>query len=134
MEDNQQGSGQQAPPPEPPPSTPPTASTESPNRTIMVILSYLGILALIPLLVEKDDQEVQWHAKHGLILLATWIVVSIALIVLSAVPIIGQILGCAVGPLLWIAILVVHIICIVKGVGGERFKLPFVSDFVDQWK
>ncbi len=31
----------------------------SSNRTVMLILSYLGLLALVPLLVEKDDQEVQ---------------------------------------------------------------------------
>ena len=51
----------------------------------MLILSYFGLLALIPLLVEKDDAEVQWHAKHGLILMATWIAVSIVLTILAGV-------------------------------------------------
>ena len=40
----------------------------SSDRTIMLVLSYLGILALIPLLMKKDDPEVQWHAKNGLAL------------------------------------------------------------------
>ncbi|UCF35428.1 MAG: DUF4870 domain-containing protein [Acidobacteriota bacterium] len=138
MLENQQGSGP-TPPPQTPPQTPPTgapppASNASPNRTIMLVLSYLGILALIPLLVEKDDQEVQWHAKHGLILMVTWIVLSIVLMVLSGLPVIGPILGCAVGPIIWLAILAIHIICIVKAVGGDRFKLPVISDFADQWK
>lgn len=100
----------------------------------MIVLAYLGILALIPLLIEKEDDEVQWHAKHGIVLLVTWIVVSIALTILSAVPGVGWIFGCAIGPILWLVILVIHIVCIVKGVNGERFRLPVVSDFADQWK
>ena len=32
----------------------------------MIVLAYFGLLALIPLLMEKEDAEVQWHAKHGL--------------------------------------------------------------------
>jgi len=40
--------------PESPPPSPPSQQ-ESANRTVMLILSYLGILALVPLLVEKDD-------------------------------------------------------------------------------
>ena len=100
----------------------------------MVVLSYFWMLALIPLLVEKEDAEVQWHAKHGLILMITEIALYIALSILAFVPWIGAILGCAVTPFLSLAIFIVHIICIVKALKGERFKLPVVSDFVDQWK
>ena len=49
----------------------------------MIVLSYLWILALVPLLVEKDDKEVQWHAKHGIVLMvaeiAFWIVFNIVI-------------------------------------------------------
>ena len=48
----------------------------------MIVLSYLGLLALIPLLVEKNDKEVQWHAKHGLVLLVAEIVLFIGLSIL----------------------------------------------------
>ena len=40
-----------------------------PNRGVMIVLAYLWLLALVPLLVEKQDPEVQWHAKHGLVLM-----------------------------------------------------------------
>ena len=47
----------------------------------MIVLSYLWLLALVPLLVEKDDKEVQWHAKHGIVLMVAeivfWIIVTI---------------------------------------------------------
>src|SRR5687768_9624613 len=67
------------PPPPPPPSSGGPTGTGgyvSPNRNLMIVLSYLGILAVIPLVAEKEDREVQWHAKHGLVLLAAEIVIS----------------------------------------------------------
>ena len=119
----------EAPPPPPPPE--PAAGgggggQESSNRTLMIVLSYLGLLALIPLLMEKDDQEVQWHAKHGLVLFAFWVVLSL---VLGLIPP----LGCVATPLISIAALVVHIICIVKGINGERFLIPALSDLADKF-
>ncbi len=120
-----------APPPPEPPAAPPTASAGGPN-TVMIVLSYLWILALVPLLVEKDDKEVQWHAKHGLVLLAAEILFWIAMTILLQVPFLG-ILGCLVGPLLWLVFLAIHVICIVKGVGGDRFIIPGVSQYADKF-
>ena len=125
------------------PPAPDTGETEtpespqqytSPNRTVMLVLAYLGILALIPLLVETRDQEVQWHAKHGIVLIATWIVVSIALMFITALPVVGWILGCGVAPLLWLGIAVFHVVAIVKAVNGSRLRIPTVSDFADKWQ
>jgi len=99
----------------------------------MLILSYLGILALIPLLVEKDDPEVQWHAKHGLVLTVGWIVLFIALAILTSFPFVGVFLGCAVGPLLSLVILVVHIVGMIKALKGERLIIPVISDYADKW-
>ncbi len=113
------------------------ASVPSANRTIMVILSYLGILALVPLLVEKGDKEVQWHAKHGLVLLVVEIILFIALaiigIILGHIPVLGCLTGALLHMLLWLAILVVHIMCIVKGVNGQRFTLPYISEYADRF-
>ena len=116
----------------------PAGGAPSSNRTIMIVLSYLGILALIPFLVEKNDREVQWHAKHGLILLAVEVVVYIVLRIIVGIslhiPLIGCIgasLGCVAWFVLFLAILAVHITCIVKGINGERFRLPFISQYAD---
>ena len=118
--------------PESPPPSPPSQQ-ESSNRTVMLILSYLGILALVPLLVEKDDPEVQWHAKQGLVLLASWIVLHIVLAILYSFPFLGMFLGCAVAPLLWLVILVIHIIAMIKALEGKRFIIPVISDYADKW-
>lgn len=132
------GPGAGAPPP-PPPSgggtTPPPAGGESPNRGIMIVLSYLGLLALIPLLVEKEDREVQWHAKHGLVLTVFWFIVWVAL------AIVGMALawvdvgctGCVLQSVLLIVMLVVHVMAIVKGLNGQRLILPGISQFADRF-
>jgi uncharacterized membrane protein len=144
MEDTPQGPNDSAPPPPPPADPAPEPPKEtgpaevvSDNRNIMVVLSYLGLLALIPLLVEKDDREVQWHAKHGLVLTVVEVVVFIALQVL--IMVLGAVsggLGCVFGllvPLFMLAVLIVHIMCIVKGLNGQRFLIPGVSDFADRF-
>ena len=132
-----------SPPPPPPsahpPAPPPPASSggESGNRTIMIVLAYFGPLALIPYLVEKEDREVQWHAKHGLVLFGAEIVLWFVLIILNiAITAVFAPLGCLTSIgflLLGLAILVFHIMCMVKGVNGERLKIPQVSDFADRF-
>ena len=119
------------------PETPATGGTVSPNRSVMIVLSYLWILAIVPLLVEKDDREVQWHAKHGLVLLVAEIVVWIAITVVSSV--LGAVtagLGCVVSmltPFVSLAFLVLHILCIVKGLNGQRFIIPGISQYADRF-
>lgn len=116
------------------PPTPAPPAQVSPNRTLMVVLSYLWLLALIPLLIEKSDPEVQWHAKHGLVLVIGEIALWIVLTILTMIPGLGTVVGCALLPLIWLGVLVIHIIAIVKGVKGERLRLPFITDFADQWQ
>jgi len=145
MEDTPQGPQDTAPPQPPPPAEPAPPPPQEPaaqgvvseNRNVMIVLSYLWLLALIPLLVEKDDREVQWHAKHGLVLTVVEVVVMIGLQVV--VMILGAIsggLGCIFTlliPIFLLAILIVHILCIVKGINGQRFLLPGVSEFADRF-
>ncbi len=112
---------------------PPPSSQTSSNRTAMIILAYLGFLALIPLLVEKDDADIQWHAKHGLVLMLSWMVLFVALAIISSIPGLGLVIGCAVSPFLMFVILFVHVFAIVKGLYGERLLIPVISDFADRW-
>jgi len=101
------------------------------------VLSYLGLLALIPLLVEREDPEIQWHAKHGLVLLVGEVVLYVGLFLINLIlsSILGFLgcIGCGLMVALAIAVLAVHVLCIVKGLNGERFLVPVVSDFVDRF-
>lgn len=119
------------------PPTPPAGGAVSQNRTIMIVLSYLGILALIPLLVEKDDKEVQWHAKHGLVLvvaeIALWIALMFVMTLLGFITHGFACIGMFIWPIVWLGVLVIHILCIVKGVNGQRFLIPGISQYADRF-
>jgi uncharacterized membrane protein len=101
----------------------------------MIVLSYLWLLALVPLLVEKDDSEVQWHAKHGLVLFGAEIVVIIVLAIFSSVVAMLDLgcTGCILHSVFSLVVLVIHILCIVKGLNGERFLIPGLSDFANRF-
>ncbi len=117
--------------------TPTSGGSVSSNRSVMIVLSYLWILALVPLLTEKDDQEVQWHAKHGIVLMVAEIVFWIAFyIIVGMMSAVFTPLGCMLGllgPLLGLVFLVIHVMAIVKGVNGQRLVLPVVSDYVSKF-
>ena len=122
--------------PPPPPPTGPSGSAVSPNRNVMIILSYIWILFIIPLITEKEDREVQWHARHGLIILVAeiilWIAFSIVQRVLNRVGI-GCVTGCLGPTVIGLGFLVLRVLCILKGINGERFIIPGISQYADKF-
>lgn len=109
---------------------------EPANRGVMIVLAYLWLLALVPLLLDKDDPEVQWHARHGLVLMLAELVLLVAYIAMTTLVSLAT-LGLGVVMLLllvfgWMAVLVVHIFAIVKGINGERLIVPAISAYADR--
>lgn len=115
----------------PPPIAPPGAQV-SPNRNLMIVLAYVWILALVPLLAEKDDPEVQWHAKHGLVLTVAELILYVGVFILANIPVIGCAAMILYG-IIPLVSLIVRILCIVKGTSGERFLIPGLSHYADQF-
>jgi uncharacterized membrane protein len=98
----------------------------------MLVLSYLGILALIPLFVKKDDKEVQWHAKNGLGLTVAWILLWIVIAIIERFM--PAVVGCGIAVIhcvLALGFLAVVILAIMKALKGERMRFPVISDFAD---
>ena len=124
-------------PPPPPTAPPPPAPASQSGNALMIVLAYLGIFAVIPLVVEKDDAEVQWHAKHGLVLLVADLVLFTVLWTVSTI--LGMVfapLGCVVSLftlVVGLGVLAVHIMAMVKGVNGDRLTIPYVSEFADRF-
>ncbi|HEY8132167.1 MAG TPA: DUF4870 domain-containing protein [Thermoanaerobaculia bacterium] len=119
--------------PPPPPTSPPPGGAPSSDRTIFLVLAYLGILSLIPLIAKKDDPEIQWHAKNGVALFIAeliWVAIRIALIFIR-IPFVGcglSMISCVV----WIGFLALSIYCIVQAVGGKRFRIPLITDMAEK--
>jgi len=109
----------------------------SPNRGVMIVLAYLWPLALVPLLLEKRDPEVQWHAKHGLVLMAAELILIVGYMVVASIVSMATLgLGCGLMFLLvfgWIGILALHVVAILKGVAGSRLILPGLSHYADRF-
>jgi len=107
------------------------------NRSVMIVLAYLWILALVPLFLDKHDAEVQWHAKNGIALaIAELALVIVYAIVTSVVSVATFSFGCVLGLLFvfaWVGIMAVHIMAIIKGVNGSRLIVPGVSQYADRF-
>lgn len=109
----------------------PSGGTVSENRTLWLVVSYLGPLALAPFLLEQDDREVQWHAKNGLLLFGVNLVFCFISFAILSVPFLNC-LGCLPIGVLGVAMLALHIVCIVKALNGERFRIPGLSEYADR--
>ena len=89
------------------------------KNTLMAVLSYLGILVLIPFFTTKNDPFVKFHIKQGLVLLIVEVVISIiAHVVWVLWP-------------LWnlanLATLILAIIGIVNAAKGREKELPWIG-------
>jgi uncharacterized membrane protein len=107
------------------------------NGKLMALLSYIGILALIPYFAEKENKYVRFHAIQGLNLLiinlvvsAASFVVAIVATILFIIPIIGWILGfllyLVIG-LVPVGLFVISILGIVYSLQGNAKELPIVN-------
>jgi len=98
------------------------------NQMMAGILSYIGILVLIPLLaikVQDRDDFMRFHIKQGVIL---FVVEIIAMIVASIIAII-PILGWLIADLLYLLFLIVSIVAIIKAVQKEQWEIPIISNY-----
>ncbi len=112
-------------------------SDASPDRGVMIVLAYLWLLALVPLLAEKQDAEIQWHAKHGIVLMAAELVLLFVYIVVTSLVSIASLgLGFILVLLVvfaWVGILGLHLLAILRGANGGRLIVPGVSRYADRW-
>ncbi len=90
----------------------------TPNRTIAA-LSYIWVLCLIPLLMKRDDAEVQFHAKQGLIL---FLIEAVSFGVFW-VPLFGQ--------LLFFGLVFLSVVGIFYALTGQQKPLPVIGRFID---
>jgi hypothetical protein len=107
----------------------------SPNRGVMIVLSYLWPLALVPLFLERDDPDLQWHARHGLVLMIAELLLIVGYLAIASIVSLAALgLGTVLAILLvagWIGVLALHVMAIVKGVNGARLIIPGLSDYAD---
>lgn len=90
---------------------------------VVTILDYIGILFLVGLFVEKDNEDVRFHTNQGLILFLFMVVINAGGFLLRLVPFIGGLLQGLLG-LLGLAFMVLGI---VNAAQGLRRPLPIIG-------
>lgn len=96
------------------------------SNKIMAVLSYLGILVLIPVFAAKNSPFARFHANQGIVLAISEIVINLVISVLSDFPAIGR-LFTLIGGIADVAFLVFVIIGIINAVNGKAKELPVIG-------
>ena len=116
-----------------------TANTGGMADNVAGMLAYITIIpAIIFLVMEPYNKNrfVRFHAWQNIFFHAAWIVLWIALMILSAVLAFIPILGHLVAFLLWMVLavggFVLWIILLLKANGGQMYKLPFIGDLAEK--
>ncbi len=94
------------------------------DEKLLGILSYLGILVLIPLLLKSDSAFVKAHVKQGLALLIAWLVNYALMMTVILIP---------VALVLNVVLLVGSIVGIVKVLQGKTWTVPVVGKYTENW-
>ncbi len=98
------------------------------NNKAMGILSYLGILVLIPIFSAKESKFARFHANQGLVLLISYVVVIFACGILSGIPYLGWMFSIA-RRLVYLVALIFAILGIVNANSGKAKELPIIGHF-----
>ena len=96
------------------------------NSMLMSILAYIGVLVIIPLLMEKENMAVRFHVRQGLVLLVieliAWVVAEWMFLLAFPMGIVN------------IGALILSIIGIVNVVQKRQQPLPLVGQFAEHFK
>ena len=110
----------------------------------------IGIIAIICLIMEKENRFVKFHALQSILLHVGFIVVAIAVWIIGIILLIGGaaasaasgsgaaggIVGMLFG-LIWLVVIVAYvgglIFAAVKSYGGAYFKLPVIGNIADKF-
>ena len=100
-----------------------TGLTENVAGLLCYVLGWISGIAFI--LLEKENKFVRFHAIQSIIVFG---VLTIAMIILSWIPVIGFVLGW----IIWVIGLILWIVLMVQAYQGVKYKLPWAGDFAEK--
>jgi uncharacterized membrane protein len=103
---------------------------------VMLVLSYLWVLALVPFMVSRRE-FFRWHARQGLLLTGLAGVVFFGVIVVGAIlstvtKVFAWLFGFALLNLIFLY-MALALVCMIKAMRGERWAVPFLGDLVERF-
>ena len=102
------------------------------QNKVFGILSYIGILVLVPIFAAKDSQYAKFHANQGPVFfifgIALNIIARVISISVSFIPLVSVMVNALVSGAVGLVCLVFMIIGIVNACSGEAKKLPIIGN------
>src|SRR5690348_4573505 len=98
------------------------------------MLAYVTIIpSIIFLVLEPYNKKrfIRFHSFQNIFFVIAWIVVSIALSIIAAIPVFGW-LTLLIWPLLGLGGLVIWVVLLLKAYQGQMFKLPVIGDMAEK--
>jgi uncharacterized membrane protein len=103
---------------------------------VLVIFAYMGPLAIVALAAARGE-FVKWHARQGLLLTGAAIVTFLLLrIPHTLLYLVSAFLGdmfLTLELLVLTGFLIVAVLGMVRGLEGERFRIPWFAEIVDRF-
>ena len=108
----------------------------APNIASLLCYICTPITGLVFLLIEKENNDVKFHAWQSLVFGLAYIAVVIMLEILAAIlGMIASVLGIIIGffiPIVMLAAFILWIVCMIKAYQGERWRIPVIGDFASK--
>lgn len=106
------------------------------DANVVAALGYpIGIIALIEVIIEKQNRFARFHALQSLLLIAAWFVIWIVLLIFTFILAMVKlgILGSLLFPLVMLVWFAALIFCAYKAYQGDWFKLPVIGDMAEKF-
>jgi len=101
------------------------------QNKIFGVISYLGLLFLVPLIAAKQSKFAMYHCNQGAVLFVVavccWIAMFVISMILHFIPILGLILSMLLHLGLFVGLAALMIIGIINAVNGKMKPLPLIG-------
>jgi uncharacterized membrane protein len=96
-----------------------------------LILCYSGPWAFLPYMRNREDSELLWHARQGVILAFVECVITLALVIIGLFPIFGSVAVRFFLPLWLLWCVGMSVTSILQATKGKKHRIPVIHQFVD---
>jgi uncharacterized membrane protein len=96
-----------------------------------LILCYAGPWAFLPYLRRRDDEELLWHSRQGVLLAFVEVAVALALLIMGLFPMLGLLTVRFLLPIWLLWCLSMSVISVLQAGKGKRHKIPVISQLMD---
>lgn len=119
------------------------------NNKFLAAIGYLPFFCFLPIYLAREDEFAQFHGKQSLVLLVTYIIISLGLWVISLIfggilghilligfvfKMIGWVSHNLLGTIVGIFYVVLIIIGFVYTISGHTWEIPFISSYAKNLK